>query len=154
MFCGINNNPLRTLFYSVPDFGTRKNQYRFAWHTCRKPVQVFWYWFSVPVSGACVIDISIVADPGNLQWTNKDLLCFVFSFLLFVWPLMLLTMFHMNTKISHVFCCFTSGRTQTYSCYNCEQENTVLTSRPYFMWKNLYSTSLHWHHNQSRQFTY
>ena len=37
--------PSRTLFYSVPDFGTRKNRYRFARHTCRKPVQVFWYGF-------------------------------------------------------------------------------------------------------------
>ena len=38
---------------SVPE----KNWYRFAWHTWWKPVQVFWYGFSVPVSGACVIGI-------------------------------------------------------------------------------------------------
>ena len=37
------------LFYSVPDFGSGKKF---------KPVQVFWYGFSVPVSGAFVIGIS------------------------------------------------------------------------------------------------
>jgi len=55
----------RTLLYSVPDFGTRKNRYRFVWHTCRKLVQVFWYGFSVPVSGACVIGISALTTLTN-----------------------------------------------------------------------------------------
>jgi len=46
--------PSRTLFYSVPDFGARKNGYRFAWHTCGKPVEVFhngfwymWHWHKI-----------------------------------------------------------------------------------------------------------
>ena len=60
--------------YSVPDFGTRKNRYRFVWHTCRKLVQVFWYGFSVPVSGACVIGISALTTLTNYS-TDWQAVC-------------------------------------------------------------------------------
>jgi len=45
--------------------GTRKyvplsfTEYRIAWHTCRKSVQVFWYRFLVPVSGYCVMGLTV-----------------------------------------------------------------------------------------------
>jgi len=64
----------RTLLYSVPDFGTRKNLYRFVWHTCRKLVQVFWYRFSVPVSGACVIGFK--ANPHRRYFMPRSIACF------------------------------------------------------------------------------
>ena len=55
--------PSRTLFYSVPYFGIGKNRYRFAWHTCRKPV---------PVSGAYV-SLAYDGDDGrnDVTWRSR-----------------------------------------------------------------------------------
>jgi len=45
--------------YSLPETGTRKIRYQIACQTRQKPVPVLWYWFSVPISGTCVIGIRV-----------------------------------------------------------------------------------------------
>jgi len=49
----------------VPEIGA-ENRYQFAYQTLRKPVLVFWYRFSSPIYGTCIIGIIFIS--GSDQW--------------------------------------------------------------------------------------
>ena len=66
----ISRHENRALSYLLPKTSTRKIWYQIACQMHQKPVPVFWYWFSVPICGMCVIGIScgLLCDvaAGNL----------------------------------------------------------------------------------------
>ena len=57
------------MFYRTPESGARKIWHQIVWQTLQKPTPVFWRQFLAPVSGACVISISI-DQPAEQKCSN------------------------------------------------------------------------------------
>jgi len=58
------------MFYPIPESGTRKIRHQIVWQTRQKPTPVFWGRFLAPVSGACVMGISIWVELAGACWVG------------------------------------------------------------------------------------